>query len=45
MLREAVLVEARQEGELIAGRGRIENRLRVFAWLNLEVRGEEGGRD
>ena len=45
MLSEAVLVEAWQEGELVARRGVIEDRLRIFARLDLILGGEEGARE
>ena len=44
MLREAVLMQSRQEGQLVAGRGGIEDRLRVIARLDLMFGREEGRR-
>ena len=45
VLLEAVLMQARQEGELIAGCGRIHHGLRVVARLDLMFGREEGGRE
>ena len=45
VLLQAVLVEARQEGQLVAGRGRIHHRLRVIARLDLVFGREQGGRE
>jgi hypothetical protein len=45
MLLQPVLVQAGEEGELIAGRGGIEDGLRVFTRLDLMFGREEGGGD
>ena len=45
VLLEAVLVQARQEGQLVAGRGGIEDGLRVVARLDLVFGREQGGRE
>ena len=45
VLLQAVLVQARQEGQLVARRGGIEDRLRVIARLDLMFGREQGGRE
>ena len=45
VLLQAVLMQAGQEGQFVARRGRIHDGLRVVAWLDLMFGREEGGRE
>jgi len=45
VLLQPVLVQARQEGEFVARRGRIEDRLRIFAGFDPMLGGDERNRD